>query len=98
MPLIKLSAAELSGLGARRSASPEYVRFLRGLSVGEGGQGTVASEGASRPTIKNRLNRAADEAGVQLKYHRSNAETVIFEVVSTEHAPRRRGRPPKSAA
>ena len=98
MPLVKLSAAELSGLGSRRSAPPEYLRFLRSLSVGEGGQGTVASEGASRPTIKNRLNRAAEEAGVQLKYRRSDAQTVIFEVVSTEHAPRRRARPPRALA
>ena len=98
MPLIKMSSAELSTIKGRRSASPEYVRFLRSLSVGEGGQGTVASEGASRPTIKNRLNRAAEESGVQIKYLRSDAQTVIFEVVSTEQAPRRRGRPPKSAA
>lgn len=98
MPLIKLSAAELSARGSHRSANPEYTTFLRGLSVGEGGKAIVADEGASRPTVKNRLIRAAEEASVQLKFHRSGDDALVFEVVSTEHAPRRRGRKPKSAA
>lgn len=97
MPLVKLSAAELSVRGNRREATPEYVRFLRGLSVGEGGQATVAAEGTTRPTLKNRLNRAAQDAGVQLKFHPTGAETLVFEVVATDSAPRKRGRPRKAA-
>lgn len=97
MPLVKLSAADLSARVNRREATPEYVSFLRGLAVGEGGQATIAAEGASRQTVKSRLLRAGQEAGVQLRFHRSGADTLIFEVVAADGAPRRRGRPRKAA-
>lgn len=98
MPLVKLSAAELSSRGGRRSANGEYVRFLKGLVVGEGGEAIVATEGASRQTVKNRLQRAADESRVTLKFLRSGADSLVFEVVATESTARRRGRPPKASA
>ena len=98
MPLVKLSAAELSSRSGRRSANGEYVQFLKGLVVGEGGEAIVATEGASRQTIKNRLQRAADESRVKLKFLRSGADSLVFEVMATESAARRRGRPPKASA
>lgn len=95
--LVKLSREQLA-------ARPEYVRVLQGLAVGEGGMTTTADEGTSKITIKNRLTTAAGAAGVRIKFHRSNAQTVIFEVTARESepasaasAPKRRGRKPKTA-
>lgn len=76
---------------------------LQGLAVGEGGMANTADEGASKLTLKNRLNAAAAAAGVTITFRRSDEKTVIFEVVSRETEPtassaKRRGRKPKSAA
>lgn len=95
----KLSAAQLA-------ARPDYVQALQGLAVGEGGMATTADEGTSKITIKNRLNAAAQAAGVTIKFHRSDENTVVFEVVSRDAEPiakapytgKPRGRKPKSAA
>jgi hypothetical protein len=96
MPLQKLSREELSSRGNRsRGANQEWVMFLRGLKIGEGGKVLVADEGITRQSVKNRLNSAAGEANVSLKYHRSGAEEVVFEV--TDSPPRRRGRKPKGS-
>lgn len=70
----KLTAAQLA-------ARPEYVHFLQGLAVGEGGMARVADEGVGRQSLKNRISAAATAAGVAIKYHRSGADTVVFEVV-----------------
>jgi len=84
------------------AARPDYVMMLQSLNVGEGGMATTADEATSKITIKNRLTTAADAAGVQIKFHRSDALTVVFEVTSRSSeaapAPKRRGRKPKSAA
>lgn len=92
----KLTAAQLA-------ARPDYVVALQGLAVGEGGMATTADEGASKLTLKNRLNAAAAAAGVTIKFRRSDEKTVVFEVVSRETEPtassaKRRGRKPKAAA
>lgn len=92
----KLSAAQLS-------ARPDYVVALQGLAVGEGGMATTADEGASKMTIKNRLNAAARAASVSIKFHRSDDKTVVFEVVRRDADPtassgKRRGRKPHAAA
>jgi hypothetical protein len=80
MPLQKLTKAQLMGDQRSAGANIEYVRFLRGLKPGEGGETTVEEEGVSRQTIKARLNKAAGELGVGIKFHRSPANQVIFEI------------------
>lgn len=95
----KLSAAQLA-------ARPDYVLVLQGLAVGEGGMATTADEGASKITIKNRLNAAALAAGVSIKFHRSDENTVIFSVtgrdtdpiLKTPYTGKPRGRKPKATA
>jgi len=84
MAFEKLTKAELSRYrGGRRSAHPEYIQFLQDLKVGEGGWTTVEQEKASRQTIKNRLNRAAESLDMSIKFKRSDASKVVFEVVKT---------------
>lgn len=70
----KLSPDELA-------ARPEYVHFLRGLAVGEGGMGSTESEGVGKQSLKGRIKLAAAAAKVQVKFMRSDAKTVIFKVV-----------------
>lgn len=97
--ITKLTAAQLA-------ARPDYVLVLQGLAVGEGGMATTAGEGASKITLKNRLNAAAQAAGAAIKFHRSDENTVIFSVVGRDTDPivkapytgKPRGRKPKSAA
>ena len=60
---------------------PEYIAFLRSAKVGEGGKLTLTEEGVSRQTIKNRLNTAAKITGRKIKFYRSPAEKVVFQVV-----------------
>lgn len=74
MPFEKLSPEELA-------ADPEYVKFLKTLKVGEGARTTVESEGVGKITIKQRLTKAAVAAGIEIKFLRSDPETVIIEVV-----------------
>jgi len=73
VPLQKLSRNQVS-------ANSEYVEFLQGLRVGEGGQSTVAREGVGKVSIKQRLDRAAEVVGVKIRYLRTNNETVVFQV------------------
>ena len=71
-------------LDRMRSASryPEYVEFLQGLRVGQGGRVVVADTGVSRQSVKNRINKAATVAGVEIAFLRSSPDIVVFEVVS----------------
>lgn len=97
--LVKLTREQLA-------ARPDYVMLLQSLAIGDGGMATTAEENTSKITIKNRLSTAADAAMVTIKFHRSDAQTVIFEVTARVNAPtsgpdggpKRRGRKPKSAA
>ena len=65
---------------------------------------TTADERTSKITLKNRLNAAAQAAGVSIKFHRSDETTVVFEVVGRDTAPiakapysgKPRGRKPKA--
>ena len=77
MPFEKLSADELA-------ADPGYVKFLKSLKVGEGARTTVQSEGVGKITIKQRLARAAVAAHVEIKFLRSDPDTVIVEVVGKQ--------------
>lgn len=97
--ITRLSAAQLA-------ARPDYVRALQGLAVGEGGMASTSEEGASKITLKNRLNAAAQAAGVAIKFHRSDDKSVVFEVVGRDTEPmvkapytgKPRGRKPKASA
>lgn len=80
MALEKLSAKDLTGRPQGRP-SDEYVTFLSGLRLGQGGRAIVAEEGVTRQALKNRLKVAAAAAGVQIKFQRSSPQDVVFEVV-----------------
>lgn len=77
MAFEKLSAAELA-------ADPTYVKFLKNLKVGEGARATVQEEGVGKVTLKKRLSQAAVAAGVDIKFHRSDVESVVVEVVGRQ--------------
>jgi len=81
MPLQKLTRAELAAPGGgRRQVPAEYVAFLRGLRPGEAGRAVLADEGATKITVKRRLEAAAQATGVPLRFLRSPAGEVQFEV------------------
>jgi len=83
MPLEKLTADQLTGgRRRRRRGNREYIAFLRSLRIGQGGRATVEAEGITRQGIKLRLKRAAQEAGVTLKFLPSPANEVLFQVVA----------------
>lgn len=85
MPIEKLTKKQLQEKSFRASAGHEpYTAFLKSLRVGEGGRVTVEDEGVTRQTIKNRLTKSADAAGVQITFHRSPQEIVVFEVEGTK--------------
>lgn len=97
MPLQKISRDEMTRTrGGGRGANREYVSFFRASRVGDGGRADVAEEGVSRPTLKKRLNAAANEAGVTIVFHSSSAQELVFEVVDAGTERPRRGRPPKA--
>ncbi len=49
--------------------------------LGSGGKLVVADEGATRQTVKKRLQAAADANGKKIRFLRSPSEFVIFQVV-----------------
>ena len=75
MPLEKLTPEELA-------TNTEYVKVLRGLKVGEGGKTTSDKEGVGKITIKQNLLAAAQAINAEIKFRRSDRNTVIFEVVN----------------
>ena len=77
MPFEKLTADEIDAFGS------EYVSFLRSLKPGEGARASVDKEGVTKVTLKKRLDRAAEIAGVDIKFHRSPSDVVILEVTGT---------------
>jgi len=76
----KLSRAELDRYKAARSY-PEYAEFLSGLKSGDAARVDVTKSGFTRQTVKNRLNNAADDLGIGLKYHRTGPDALVFEIV-----------------
>ena len=93
----KLSPTDLARHRTTRS-HPEYAEFLASLSVGEGGRVDLSKTGVKRQTVKNRLNSAAAGCGIKVKFVRSAADLVVFQVLGPSEEPkRRRGRPAKKA-
>lgn len=84
---------------ARRTATSGPVAELAGqlsqLKPGMGGVLSVSEERTSRQTLKNRIQKASQVSGVPIKFVRSGAEEVVFQVVEAGASTRRRGRPPK---
>jgi hypothetical protein len=49
--------------------------------VGEGARAGTKQEGVTKVTLKKRLAKAAEIAGVKIKFHRSPPDAVILERV-----------------
>lgn len=88
MPLEKLSRVEIESLrgGGGREADPEYVRFMRTMKPGDVGRANLTTEGVTKQSMKNRLNKAAGSAGVKVKFLRSrrggDPNVLLFELDS----------------
>lgn len=80
MALKKLTPKELEQKKAAGTANADYVAFLQGLKAGEGAEASVADEGVSKQTIKNRIKKAADYLGLEVSFVRSGKDIVVFEV------------------
>jgi hypothetical protein len=79
----RLSAEEIAELQPRRRGSvdlSEYRQFLENLAPGEGGE-VALSTTERRQTVKRRLTAAAQSLGKQLRYRRSPADIVQFEIL-----------------
>ena len=81
MPIESLSKKDLEVTSSPGTWHQEYVGFLDSCRMGNGGRLEVANEGASRQTVKNRLKKASDATGKKIKFLRSPATQVIFQVV-----------------
>lgn len=85
MPIEKLTRKQMQEQAYPRSGGYEpYVEGLKSLRAGEGGRITVEDEGVSRQSVKNRLKKSADVAGVKIKFRRSAQDVVIFEVLGAQ--------------
>ena len=81
MPIEALTKKDLEVTSSPGTLHQEYVDFLESCRLGSGGKLEVAKEGAGRQTVKNRLKKAADATGKKIKFLRSPATQVIFQVV-----------------
>jgi hypothetical protein len=93
-----LEPAELALRRTRGPIHEDYVDTLAKLQPGQGGELEVAHEGASRQTVKKRLEASSQAAGVRIQFIRSPEHLVVFEVLepTAPTTPRRRGRPRKA--
>ncbi len=66
----------------RQRALQEMKEFLSQIQPGEGGE-IVLEEGDNRLTIKNRLKKAAEELGVELKFIRKR-KRIVFQVLEKQ--------------
>lgn len=101
----KLSADEVrniekKGKGQRKLIEEEYDAILRDYDVGEYGEALLSPD-EKRITIRNRLKAAAERRGLALEFKRTKGDLLRFkvvppdqeaEVVSSDEAPRTRGR------
>ena len=78
MPIQKLSKKDFETPVAGHA---ECIEFLSSARVGEGGRMIVEEEGVSRQSVKNRLNIASKVTGKTIKFYRSAASEVVFQVV-----------------
>jgi hypothetical protein len=78
MPIQKMTKKDFE---APVAGHAEYIEYLTSARVGEGGRLLVDEEGVSRQSIKNRLNIASKVTGKNIKFYRSAASEVVFQVV-----------------
>jgi len=78
----RLNAEEVAAMRARRRGSvdlTEYSDFIRGLDIGEGGE-VILGDSEQKRTVKRRLTRAARQLSKDVRYRRSEGNTIRFEV------------------
>ncbi len=96
-----LEPEELSRLRKGSVSAGEYIAVLQGMRPGQGGQIDIEEGGPARQAIKNRLMSASAIADVPIRFIRSSASQVLFEVFPPGTVfPKRKGgpgRPRKSA-
>lgn len=84
-------------LARRRKGSvsaSQYVSVPQGMRPGQGGVITIEEGGPARQAIKNRLTSASAIAGVPIRFVRSSATEVLFEVFPAGTVfPKRKGGP-----
>ena len=76
----KLSRNELDRYRVTASF-PEYAE-IADMRKGDGGKIMVTEAGVSRQSVKNRLRATAVAYSMQIKFLRSKADAVVFEVVN----------------
>ena len=80
----RLNAEEVAAMRARRRGSidlTEYSEFIRALEIGEGGE-LVLADAEQKRTVKRRLTRAARQMNRDVRYRRSEGNTIRFELRS----------------
>ncbi len=96
-----LEPEELARLRKGAVSAGQYVSVLQGMRPGQGGKIEIEEGGPGRQAIKNRLKSASALADVPLRFIRSSANQVLFEVFPPGTVfPKRKGgpgRPRKSA-
>ena len=80
----KLPAEEVARVASRRGRAvdlTDYLDIVGQLGVGDMGEATIAAD-ENKATVKRRLTMAARRQGKALRYRRTGADRVLFEVVS----------------
>lgn len=89
-----LESEELSRLRKGSVSAEEYIGVLQGMQPGQGGLIEIEEDGPARQAIKNRLNAASAITGVPIRFVRSSATQVLFEVFPPGTVfPKRKGGP-----
>jgi len=90
LQLRELSDEEVEQLekkpGASRSAIiEEYKAQVKAVTLGRWVEAPIPAD-EKRGTIKSRLNRAAEELGLNLNYKRSDRDRLLFQVLPPDKA------------
>ena len=89
-----LESEELSRMRKGSVSAGQYVSVLQGMQPGQGGLIEIEEGGPARQAIKNRLMSASAIADVPIRFVRSSATQVLFEVFPPGTVfPKRKGGP-----
>ena len=89
-----LEADELARRRKGSVSAGQYVTVLQAMQPGQGGLIEIEEGGPGRQAIKNRLTAASAIAGVPIRFVRSSAAEVLFEVFPAGTVfPKRKGGP-----
>jgi hypothetical protein len=80
MQFIKLTRKDFEKAPPAKKENPA-MSFLKTLKLGEGGFITTEMAQVGRQTIKAKVKSAASDLGLKVKFHRSPADEVRFEIV-----------------